>query len=396
MKRRLFLITDDYPFGLGETYIENEVQYLSESFEKVYVISINRKDKQTREMPENFEAYKIEKKKMSLIELIKFDYIFDFFSEKINLKDIKRRVNFIYTGHIIKKRILEVVKKENLNLDECVFYSYWFLFGAYAISKIKAPNSIKISRAHRYDIYEEKEIQFLKSYILSKLTNVLPCSKQGANYLKVKYPKFENKINHSYLGTKNEQDLNLKKNNFNLMSCSHTVPIKRIDLIIEGLQHLDKIGNEIKWIHIGGAGENLERLKKMANERLKNIKFEFLGHLSNNKVVEYYKNNNIKCFINLSSGEGLPVSMMEVQSFGIPIVATDVGGVGEIVNDKTGVLLKENPTSEEIGLALKKMLYLSEEEFKIKQKDCFENWNDKFNAEKNYNEFIEKYLKGKK
>lgn len=66
------------------------MKYLSEKFEKVCIISTNRKYKQTREMPENFVAYKIEKTKMSLIELIKFDYIVDFFSEKINFKDIKK------------------------------------------------------------------------------------------------------------------------------------------------------------------------------------------------------------------------------------------------------------------------------------------------------------------
>jgi len=47
-------------------------------------------------------------------------------------------------------------------------------------------------------------------------------------------------------------------------------------------------------------------------------------------------------FINTSSSEGIPVSMMEAQSFGIPILAMDVGGVREIVGPQTGRLLQQD------------------------------------------------------
>lgn len=33
---------------------------------------------------------------------------------------------------------------------------------------------------------------------------------------------------------------------------------------------------------------------------------------------------------------------MEVMSFGIPTIATDVGGVSELVNEQTGTLIKES------------------------------------------------------
>lgn len=42
-------------------------------------------------------------------------------------------------------------------------------------------------------------------------------------------------------------------------------------------------------------------------------------------------------FINLSYSEGLPTSVMEVASTGLPIITTDIGGTREIITtDKTG------------------------------------------------------------
>ena len=49
--------------------------------------------------------------------------------------------------------------------------------------------------------------------------------------------------------------------------------------------------------------------------------------------------NDFDLFVNMSLSEGIPVSIMEAISFGIPIIATNVGGNAEIVNDETGVLI---------------------------------------------------------
>jgi len=50
--------------------------------------------------------------------------------------------------------------------------------------------------------------------------------------------------------------------------------------------------------------------------------------LPHNDVLNYYASNPVDVFINTSSSEGLPVSIMEAMSFGIPVIATNVGGTG--------------------------------------------------------------------
>jgi glycosyltransferase involved in cell wall biosynthesis len=102
-------------------------------------------------------------------------------------------------------------------------------------------------------------------------------------------------------------------------------------------------------------------MKELADELLpKNILYNFLGFLPTNEVYLYYKNKPIDVFLNVSASEGLPVSIMEAQSCGIPVIATAVGGTPEIVNEKVGILLSPNPTPEEIGSTIEYLIDNSE------------------------------------
>ena len=53
-------------------------------------------------------------------------------------------------------------------------------------------------------------------------------------------------------------------------------------------------------------------------------------------------------FVLASNNEGLPVAVMEALALGLPIVATDVGGVPEAVNESNGVLV---PPRDPVALA---------------------------------------------
>lgn len=93
--------------------------------------------------------------------------------------------------------------------------------------------------------------------------------------------------------------------------------------------------------------------------------------------------NDFDLFVNMSLSEGIPVSIMEAISFGIPIIATNVGGNAEIVNDETGVLIPVNidqaAFNETVSDIMNKMDIL-----KISTILCYQN---EFNADKNYHCF---------
>lgn len=124
------------------------------------------------------------------------------------------------------------------------------------------------------------------------------------------------------------------------------------------------------------------------------IEVIFKGKLPNKQVFDFYEKTPVTLFLNVSRSEGIPVSIMEAISYGIPVVATNVGEVREIVNDKTGHLLDVNFDCKYAANLIEKNLALySNFEFR---KDVKAFWHDNFNATKNYVEFIQDVLLNKK
>lgn len=97
--------------------------------------------------------------------------------------------------------------------------------------------------------------------------------------------------------------------------------------------------NDVWWLKIVGSGEEYENLlrktKKLALQRV-----EFSGSTSN--ISKFYKEASI--LVSTSDKEGLPMNMIEAQSFGIPIVSFDYEtGPKEIIShEKDGFIVFEN------------------------------------------------------
>ena len=261
----------------------------------------------------------------------------------------------------------------------------------------KYPRSIKIARAHGSDLYEEKTISRylpLLNFTAMNLDALFFTSKDGKEY-------FEHKINGenpsflvSYLGIrKPDFDFIPIRNTgkFRIVSCSNMIPLKRIDLIINALAEVKSV-KKIEWIHFGD-GILKKDLEKLAVEKLQaseGISFRFMGNYANADLLKYYSQNTIDLFINTSSTEGIPVSIMEAQCFGIPVIATDTGGVRELVVEGTGSLLPVNFKTSELTALIEYYANLPETDFENIRACARDNWNSNFNADSNFSDFIEK------
>ena len=110
------------------------------------------------------------------------------------------------------------------------------------------------------------------------------------------------------------------------------------DLFIEVAYLLCKVGIKQKYI-MGGDGPMLEGCKKMVKDYGLENQFEFTGAVEN--VPDFL--NKVDLFLFLSEREGLPWIVLETMASNVPIIASSVGGVPEVItNNVTGVLLKDN------------------------------------------------------
>jgi glycosyltransferase involved in cell wall biosynthesis len=97
--------------------------------------------------------------------------------------------------------------------------------------------------------------------------------------------------------------------------------------------------------------------------------------------------------INVSESEGIPVSMMEAMSVCVPVIATNVGGVDEIVeNNYNGILMNANPTPLEISITIQNFLDLPAEDRQQFRINAHSRWMELFNGDINYSKFSDKLL----
>jgi len=148
-----------------------------------------------------------------------------------------------------------------------------------------------------------------------------------------------------------KRELGLNENDFVLGNVGRMDYLKNQRILIEVLSELKKIFPQIKLILVGG-GEEEQNLKYLAIKRGIENDVIFLGQRSDvNQILKAFD-----IFVFPSLTEGLPLVVIEAMATGLPVVASYVGGIPElVVHGETGFLV--SPTSkEEIKEAIIKLL----------------------------------------
>lgn len=402
------LFTSHYPFegSTEQTFLKEEIKYLSRAFENVILIPRHRSEK-TIDLPQNVScengyAEFLEKPiKLFLIPQLLFSRLFyqDVFRHLwliFNPASLFRLIAFLTGAYLTKQWLLKWIKEKQLDVKRVIFYTYWFdqpAFGIGMTKRIYADLTI-VSRAHGYDLYPER---YSPAYLplrneAFEMTDLLfPDSAMGKEYLIKNYPQFAAKFELSRLGVADPGFVTKPSSDklFRLVSCSLIVPVKRIHLLLDALCVAAKLrpDQKFEWHHFGN-GDLRATLQSQANIRLsENAQAFFPGYESNTALMNFYRNHPVDSFFNVSASEGTPVAIMEAISCGIPIVATAVGGNQEIVSEENGYLLSANPSPEEIAEAI---FYLVDNpnQALIKRQGSLSVWRRQYYSKTNFEGFI--------
>lgn len=97
------------------------------------------------------------------------------------------------------------------------------------------------------------------------------------------------------------------------------------------LQAVSSLNIEVE-VRIIGDGPYRAELEKKAKALANTIHVVFTGELDHRAIHSAFQETTI--FVNPSHSEGLPRSVLEAAAAGLPIIATDVGGTREIIQDQ--------------------------------------------------------------
>lgn len=108
---------------------------------------------------------------------------------------------------------------------------------------------------------------------------------------------------------------------------------------------------------LAGEGEYRSQIEKYIEKKRLTKKVILLGTIDN--MVQFYQSLDVFCLPSIN--EGLPLSPLEAQACGIPVILTDVGGCREACCPESGLMVPTKDVSALAGAISKTLKQLAEE-----------------------------------
>lgn len=376
-QKYLVLITGQFPEKRGDySFIRHEIREVACRFDRVLIYSFRPVTGPTAELPPNARYMG------ALSELSPIGSLTALLSPArlmAGAQSLLREwrsgrmhghsmlvIGNILTGERFAAAIVRGLRRSGADRKSPITaYSFWGSHGALALPFLPA-HYRRAVRLHRFDLYEGAGGRLpLRASIFGSCDAVLSISEDGKTYLSERFGAMipNGALSVARLGTADHGLGPIPKvlsdrgdsDPIRVVSCSSVIDVKRVESIVPAIELLADV-RPIHWTHFG-SGENLPKVESAsvgACVRNENLSIELRGQTENSDVLTHYRDNPVDVFVNVSDSEGVPVSIMEALSFGIPVVATDAGGTGEIVSESlgSGVLLSLRPSPVTLAEAM--------------------------------------------
>lgn len=167
-------------------------------------------------------------------------------------------------------------------------------------------------------------------------------------------PNFVNITEADEIGDKDalRQKLGLEKAASVVLFVGRLHPVKNVALLLKSFSRLDKLDRCV--LVIIGDGPEKQRLNELAFRLNIHDRVHFEGFKSKKGVLEYMKAADV--FALPSIVEGQPRVILEAWACGLPVVASKVSGIENLVTDGSDGLLFNLPSEEQLEQAISKAL----------------------------------------
>ena len=381
---KLLLVTSTFPFGKGEEFLEEELVWLVRSGIKVSVLPIwPRGNLRKSSVLNSIEIIRLNRFLLNYFKFIR-NFVRNFRDSRTQFVGKRILVRTIRESYVASLSLR--TGKKDFGWDH--IHSYW-ISGCASVAMEFSENT-KIpwsSTVHSGDFIEAasiarkfnsaKGVRFISNYLINKA--------------KMQYELPTNTpVIHLGVTTKDlsPNSHNLKSKQY-IVCVANLIPIKNHRLIIKVAEELKKMGFDFQIDLIGDGPERLSLQELVVELGLQNY-INLVGYLPHDELIDLLKSGKYVLSI-LSSTitsnlqqEGIPVAILESLACGIPVLASNTGGIPEIFGYSEYFLFEDN-SEKALEEKIVNILTLSNEDYeelRVRSKAIVDS---KFNSEINGN-----------
>ena len=150
--------------------------------------------------------------------------------------------------------------------------------------------------------------------------------------------------------------LDATKKEWSVLYVGRLVPVKGIMYLLQAISILERRNKKNKiTLHLAGDGYARSKLEKMADTLKISHMVKFHGRIPfGENMWNMYKRADL--FVLPSLSEGIPKVILEAMAFGLPVIATNVGGIPDVVKHKKTGLLVEPRSPEQLAQAIEEII----------------------------------------
>jgi glycosyltransferase involved in cell wall biosynthesis len=131
------------------------------------------------------------------------------------------------------------------------------------------------------------------------------------------------------------------------------IPLKGVEYLLRAVAILVDHRDDLRVL-IAGDGPDRERLESLCSELRLSEHVYFVGHVPHQQVPQVLSACDL--FVFPSASEGVPRALMEAMAMRLPLVASAVGGILELVQDGHTGLLVPPEDARHLALAIEELL----------------------------------------
>ncbi|WP_409252046.1 glycosyltransferase [Bacillus sp. SCS-153A] len=260
---------------------------------------------------------------------------------------INHKISYILTVSKLKK----IIKKENPDILHSHYASSYGLIGA--LAKF-SPFVISVWGSDIYDFPNKNVIaKATLQFALQKADYICATSpaleRETKKYLKEEKPLYITPFGVDVSQFKPRDKRPVNNGGFKIGIAKRMEPKYGIEYLLEGYKlFLDKVEPEKRGsieLLLAGEGAYTGEYKRLAEDLGIRKQVKFLGRIEHEKIPDFISSLHVVVVSSLIESFG--VSAVEAQACGVPVIATNVGGLPEVVIDRESgyIVPSEDPES---------------------------------------------------